>query len=88
MTVMTQPNGDHGAQHIAYTGPDSTTTDTRPVLGWGNAGEGWPDLTPVVSTPDGPQPLPFHPDRLFAYGPTAEDAAWNLRQRLTRQVQP
>lgn len=84
--TTTTPNRDHGAQHIAFTDPDSTTVNTLPVLGWGAAGEGWPDLTPVVSTPEGPQPLRFDPARRFAYGPTADDATHNLQQRTTRQT--
>lgn len=74
------PNGDFGAQYIAYTLPGGDAVEVRPVVGWGSAGEGWPDLTPVVGGLAA-KPLPFQPDRLFAYGPTSEDAAWNLRQR-------
>jgi len=74
------PNGDFGAQYIAYTTPGSAAIEVVPVVGWGGAGEGWPDLTPVV---DGPAigPLSFQPDRRYAYGPTGKDAAWNLKQR-------
>jgi hypothetical protein len=88
MTATYEPNDDPGAQHIAYTTPDSGTLISRPVTGWGNAGEGWPHLTPVITTADGPQPLTFHPDRQYSYGPTAHDAARNLRSRLTREEQP
>lgn len=75
-----QPNGDFGAQYIAFTDPGGSDVNTRPVVGWGNAGEGWPHLTPITSTPDGPQALPFHPDRRYTYGPTADAAAANLRE--------
>lgn len=83
-------NGDFGAQYIAYTLPDSHAAEVRPVVGWGCAGEGWPDLTPVVT--DGPTSAPeslaFDPARLFAYGPTSEDAVWNLRQRAGSPTLP
>ncbi|MEU4570802.1 hypothetical protein [Micromonospora sp. NPDC023956] len=81
-----EPNDDYGAQHIALATPDSGTVITWPVTGWGNPGEGWPHLTPVITTTDGPQALTFHPDQQYSYGHTAYDATWNLRQRLARQV--
>lgn len=74
-----KPNADFGAQYIAFINPDSTVVDTRQVIGWGNSGEGWPHLTPITSTPDGPQALPFHPGLRYAYGPTSDDATRNLR---------
>jgi len=80
-----EPNGDPGAQYIALANPADRSVETLPVLGWGNSGEGWPDLTPVTPTPDGPQPLPFQAGRQYAYGPTEGDAWRALQERAQAQ---
>ncbi|MDW3849678.1 hypothetical protein NMK34_23980 [Micromonospora sp. BRA006-A] len=77
--AVTKPNDDPGAQYIAFTNPDSTTVDTQQVIGWSDPGEGWTGSAPVLSTPDGPQALPYRPDRQYAWGATADDATRNLR---------
>lgn len=88
MSVITQPNGDFGAQYIAHTTTGDSAIHSHPVIGWGNAGEGWPDLTPVISTPDGPQALPFDLSRKYSYGSTRADAVGNLRRKLTTATPP
>lgn len=80
MTATFDPNEDFGAQYIVFTDPGSSAAEIRHVAGWGAAGEGWPHLTPVIATPDGPQPLPFHPGRRFTYAANTEDAAYFARQ--------
>ncbi len=82
--TLYDPNGDEGAQYIAYT--DAGTAITRPVLGWGNDNEGWPHLTPVVGGQGGVLPLPYDPARTFTYGPTAEDAEWALGDLRARRA--